>query len=529
MIPFLTYPLALITALTLPTLAAIYFFRNRFKRRKVGGIFLWQHALRSREGGTVIRRMRSSRLFILELLALAALVLAAADPRIPMRTANRSVVVILDNSASMLAGKTGERPRDKALPAIRKIIRSGKFKSVSFMLAGRQPNLLDIGDSSYGQDSALLQQWSCLETASDLEAAISMAAELSGRQSQLLVITDRKPDAEPENGKLRWQAFGTPVDNIGFVNVRRSSGSGSDRLFLAVGNFSADNISLTIPVGAKGQLIKTIRLKIRKGGSESAIMTLPRDCGAITMQLPPDGLEIDNSATLLPQPARAVGVRVSVDNERLRKDLQAAVAATGLRDRTAPTHLLITDRENSPAASGTWELRILKPDKPVAYRGPFVVDYNHPLAYGLGLDGIIWGASETNSIPGTPIILAGNQPLLSSQTLPSGKQIFRMQFAPELSNLRTTPSWPTLIWNICKLRSDALPGTKRSNLPAGSSISLALPKTAADLTVTHNGKTEKPLQPQANHITLSLPEPGIYTVSGTDFSDTIAANFMAPS
>jgi hypothetical protein len=298
---------------------------------------------------------------------------------------------------------------------------------------------------------------------------------------------------------------------------------------LAVGNFSADNIRLTIPVGTKGQLINTIRLKIRKGGSESAIMTLPRNCGTITMQLPHDGLEIDNSATLLPQPARAIGVRFSVGNERLRDDLKAAVAATGLHNRTAPAHLLITDREDGASAAGTWELRILKPDKPVAYRGPFVVDYNHPLAYGLGLDGIIWGASETNSIPGTPLILAGNHPLLSSQTLSSGKQIFRMQLAPDFSNLRTTPAWPTLIWNICKLRSDALPGTKRANLPAGSSISLALPKTAADLTLSHNGNTEQPLQPQANRITLSLPQPGIYSISGTDFSDTIAANFMAPS
>ena len=50
--PAFTYPLAWIAAITLPTLAAIYFLRHRFRRQQVSSLLLWQIHQESREGGT---------------------------------------------------------------------------------------------------------------------------------------------------------------------------------------------------------------------------------------------------------------------------------------------------------------------------------------------------------------------------------------------------------------------------------------------------------------------------------------------
>ena len=50
--PFLTYPLALLAAAALPALAAIYILRNRYRRREVSSLMLWQFAVLSREGIT---------------------------------------------------------------------------------------------------------------------------------------------------------------------------------------------------------------------------------------------------------------------------------------------------------------------------------------------------------------------------------------------------------------------------------------------------------------------------------------------
>ncbi len=529
MIPLLTYPLALIAALAIPTLIAIYFFRNRFKRHSVAGLFLWEHAMRAREGGRVIRRIRTSPLFILELLALLALILAATDPRLPFRGSGRSLVVILDNSASMLAGTKESRPRDLALPAIRKVVRNGQFRSIRFMLAGQNPVLLNISQNGNWTDSELAAEWNCQATSSNIDGAIAMASELTAGQSQLLVVTDHMDSAQSEKGQMEWHAFGSPVENLGFINSRRSLNNGNDRLFIAVGNYSENGIKLTIPVATAGQIIKTLTLEISSGDTGSAIITLPPDCGPITMTLPADGLAIDNSVTLLPEETRPIGVRIAIGDDNLRSNIENAIAATGLRDTLAPTHLVITDGGNTSLAPEEWTLKLIIPPHPAAYAGPFVVDYNHPLAHGLNLDGVVWGASATNSLSGNPIILAGNIPLLSERILASGKHIFNLQFAPQLSNIQTTPAWPALIWNIAKLRSDALPGTQRVNLPIDSIVQLALPRTMRELTVIYPDGTHNILHPKECRISIDTPQSGIYSLSSDKFAVNLAANFMAPA
>ena len=70
MIPFLTYPLALIAATALPALAAIYILRHKFRRKQVSSLMLWRFRVQSKEGGAKVHRLQLPLLFFLELLAL---------------------------------------------------------------------------------------------------------------------------------------------------------------------------------------------------------------------------------------------------------------------------------------------------------------------------------------------------------------------------------------------------------------------------------------------------------------------------
>ena len=79
--PFFTYPLAWIAAITLPALAAIYFLRHRFRKQSVSTLLLWQMHQESREGGRRIEKPKLPLVFFLELLVLLLLVLAATGPR----------------------------------------------------------------------------------------------------------------------------------------------------------------------------------------------------------------------------------------------------------------------------------------------------------------------------------------------------------------------------------------------------------------------------------------------------------------
>ena len=81
MIPFLTYPLALMALAAVPALTAIYLLRNRFRRRQVSSLVLWQFQVQSKAGGAKINRLQLPLLFFLELAALILLVVAATGPQ----------------------------------------------------------------------------------------------------------------------------------------------------------------------------------------------------------------------------------------------------------------------------------------------------------------------------------------------------------------------------------------------------------------------------------------------------------------
>src|SRR5277367_3016995 len=114
MIPFLTYPLALIALATLPALAAIYILRNRFRRRQVSSLVLWRFHVQSKAGGAKVHRLQLPLLFFLELIALALLVVAATGPHWQLPQSARPLIVVLDDSFSMRAGHDGVSARSRA-------------------------------------------------------------------------------------------------------------------------------------------------------------------------------------------------------------------------------------------------------------------------------------------------------------------------------------------------------------------------------------------------------------------------------
>ena len=88
--PYFTIPLAFAGLLALPALAAIYFFRSRFREVPVSSLMLWFDQESPREGGIRFEKLETPLLFLLELLVIIALVLAAAGPFTQHRRQRRS-------------------------------------------------------------------------------------------------------------------------------------------------------------------------------------------------------------------------------------------------------------------------------------------------------------------------------------------------------------------------------------------------------------------------------------------------------
>lgn len=89
-------------ALTVPPVIAFYLLKLRRRPVRVGSVLFWERAVRDAQGNAPWRMVRPQTQLLLQLLALALLLLAFARPVVPSSLGGR-VMLVLDRSASMNA------------------------------------------------------------------------------------------------------------------------------------------------------------------------------------------------------------------------------------------------------------------------------------------------------------------------------------------------------------------------------------------------------------------------------------------
>src|SRR5262249_53326342 len=144
--PVFTFSFAFIALLAAPALVAIYWLRNQSRDRRVSSLLLWLDGGRILGGGRLIHRLQTPLLFFLELLVILLLVTAAAGPMMRAGESGRPLVVVLDDSFSMLAGAGKDDAaggaRDRAVRAIESELKSDRYEPVYFVLPGGAPQPL---------------------------------------------------------------------------------------------------------------------------------------------------------------------------------------------------------------------------------------------------------------------------------------------------------------------------------------------------------------------------------------------------
>jgi hypothetical protein len=386
----------LLGLLGVPALAAIYWLRSRSQRVVVSSLVLWLDQRRPQQGGRVLQRMQTPLTFFLELLAIALLAMAAAGPALVRKEAARSLVVVLDDSYSMLAckpGADGNSPRRQAEIALVEELARDNYVT-RFLLAGAEPRQIGQSLRTLGEARDCLAAWECQGPWADLRRAIAAAAELGGRRARILVLTDQAPAMKIEGGQIQWWAFGSKLPNLAITAATRCQTADSDRLLIEVTNLSdaparavlrvrfEDDPNATTgtvpfslarksgqspPQSANGDSpifaetkIGTVPAQTRKpgqsppqrlafdltaGGSRQFFRNLPLGSPALRVSLDHDVLDIDNNVVLLPEPTKPLRVAVDLAEPSLRKAVVKVLEATGMTVEVSERpELVIADR-----------------------------------------------------------------------------------------------------------------------------------------------------------------------------------------
>ena len=535
MLPLFTTPLAFWGFLALPILVGIYWLRTRHRRYPVSSLMLWIDPQESPQGGTRIDRLRTPLLFFLELLILTLLVLAAADLHLPLRESVRPLIVVLDDSFSMQAG--GERsPRNQAVKALAEELTRRPRPWVRFLLAGDGTQAL--GETAHTTPEAIdrLTNWRCRAATSRLEEALAFAGELGGELPLLLVLTDREPPTELHKGHVQWWAFGQPRSNIAIVNAARTPHEVGERCLVEIVNFSdsAEETTLIFETGEPSKEWQRSTLRLPPRHTQRLILTLPEKKPILRARINEDDLAIDNHVSLLPLAFRPVRTIVRIKDESLRSLIDKALQATRQTKRVeSQPEIVFTDSGTTPKEAGdAWIVRLLAERDSVPYAGPFVLDRNHPLTEGLSLQDVIWGAGKAHEIPGSPVILAGNVPLLTDQErrdadLTTVRHELRLRFRTDLSTLPDAPGWPILIWNLLQWRSSEKPGLHRVNFRVGEQVMLtfAIPHSAVIL--THPDGERQTVSVQDRRLGVRPDKVGIWSIDAVGESASFAVNALS--
>ena len=138
---------------TIPPLVALYFLRLRRTRRVVSSTMLWKRATQDLRANAPFQRLRFSLLLLLQLLALALLAFAIAQPQIEMGDSQaKRIVFLIDRSGSM---NVNDAPGDRSRLEEAKQFAENRVRALNSggIFSGSAPSVMVI---AFAKDAQIL-------------------------------------------------------------------------------------------------------------------------------------------------------------------------------------------------------------------------------------------------------------------------------------------------------------------------------------------------------------------------------------
>lgn len=479
------HPLGLLALFAVPAVLALHLYRRRFEPRPVSALFLWRAEDTQPVSGRKRERLVRSASLWCELLASLALALCFAGPRASC-SASRSehLVVVLDSSASMAATLEGISAAERAVTLVRSRIDAlPRGSRVTLVKSGARPALIAGPAAFPSEASARLAEWSPRGAGHDLHPALALGLELAG-EGRVLLVTDRfEPEAYPPRVEL--VSVGQPSDNWAIVHAVRTrearrGEAARERAFLTFASYARAPRALEVRLSAAGRELARHQVELAARDRAHLAFDVPEGIAELEVRIPEDALAIDNVVQLVPPAPRTLALHSTLGaeweqalgladpGERNIARWLALVPQATAADALDTAHLALTRGPELGAAS--WNLSF-EPQGSARRDliGPFLVERGHPVLNGLTLDGVVWSIDPELALAGIPLVLAGNQPILTEERR-GARVLWRINLDPTRSSLQRSPDWPILLANLAEARRAELSGPVRTNLVVGESL-----------------------------------------------------------
>jgi hypothetical protein len=318
---FLTPLGFLLAGLAIPILL-LYMLKLRRKQVQVSSTLLWVQLLRDQQANAPWQKLKRNLLLILQLLILAALVVALARPILQVPAiASGSVIVLLDASASMNATDVTPSRFEEARRSVHGLIDGlSGTSAMTLILVGAAPQTLISSASDKPLLMNALDQASASQGQADWQAAFALAAG-AARQSQdkatIVILSD---GGLPEEGlpalpgDVSYIPIGESQNNLSISALALRSTQKRPQLFAEVINHDNAERKVLLSIYLNEELIDARQLTLSADSRGSfTIDNLPNTSGIYKARLsnpeqvnePLDALELDDTAFAVYQSASA--------------------------------------------------------------------------------------------------------------------------------------------------------------------------------------------------------------------------------
>ena len=281
MIPHFTNTTAFWALLAIPLITAIHFLQHKTKTQATATLFLLEALVPAAHEGNAWDRLRASRSFWMQILAVLLLTWVLAAPAWPGKDSGQTVVFILDDSANMTPF------RQEAVNAVSEdmdaILRSG-IPATWVLMGSRASGQPLYRGPSARQALHALDLWQPREGTHDLAPALRTATAVAGPTGITRLITStarRVPAGQSARG------VGKPLENVGFAGITPVEAVGPGHWRIAVKNNSPSPLRSEISIHTEGGRPPARRsLFLNPGTVTEFEYSLPPECGKAVLRLP---------------------------------------------------------------------------------------------------------------------------------------------------------------------------------------------------------------------------------------------------
>jgi Ca-activated chloride channel family protein len=552
-------PLGLVLAALAIPLVLLYMLRLRRREVLVSSHFLWRRTLQDYAVNTPWQRLRRHVLLLLQLLILALLTVALAQPALLTTTPPLGrAVVLLDASASMQTVEADGRTRwALALEEARQLVNSlGVGDELMLLQVGQTVDLL----SDFSSDRArLLDALANAEPSTgsaDWETAFTTAAAAAGAQpdTRIFILSDGSAGELAQVvlpatvRQPRLLLVGQRRDNVGLAMLAvREQPTDGRQVFVQVVNYGDAPVTLALTLRLDGVLWRSQAADLQANAQSSFTFLVDQPFetvqAALVVSSDVDGLALDNAAFAvapLQQSRRVLLVSGTPSSflERVLRVLPGVQLVQGDPSRST----LPAERYDAyifeaylPAELPAADMLIVDPPRSTALftqeaaldlpRGVQVVQPGHPLMAFVDFSALnlrrLWVVRSAVlqavvTLGGAPLLLAGEQ---------GTQQIALLPFSLNDSDLPLQIAFPILMSNLLEWFTPQAQLVSAGSFAPGDLLPLTAPLTATALRVIDPRGQTTTLAPNAVGHAAALP--GLYRVEAYQGETLLASQWVA--